>query len=126
MPADVFEANAKPRFPAVKREAAVDLHYPSQTQDAVRFTLPPALTVESAPAAAKEAIPNVAGFETASKAGPGSITFFRNVVIGKAMFPVTDYPALHDFYGKLAAKDQETLVLTRAAASGGASMNGDK
>jgi len=125
VPANLFEANSKPKFPETKRDLPIDMHYPSSLQDAVRLKLPGSLAVESAPAPSQAEMKGSGDFETANKAGPGSMTFFRNVVIGKSMFPVTEYPALHDFYSKLAAKDQETLVLTRRAATG-SSGGGEK
>jgi hypothetical protein len=118
VPANLFETNSKPKFPEPKRELPVDMHYPSFIQDAVRLTLPSSLIVESAPEAAKESMNGAAAFDTKSQTTANSITLYRNLVVGKTMFADTAYPELRGFYGKLEAKDQETVVLTRASAQG--------
>ena len=123
LPADLFEANTKPKFPNEKREHSVDMHYANQVQDAVRFSFPPTIAVESAPVAAKGAMATVAAFETASKAAPNSITLFRNYVLGKMLFEPKDYPDLRKFFAELEAKDQETVVLTHTDAKAGGGLN---
>ena len=121
VPANLFEANSKPRFPEAKRDQPVDLHYASITQDAVRIVLPETLVVESAPAPGKAQIPSIAAFSTSSKSTPTSITLYRDFTMGKIIFPTDKYTDLRTFYNELEAKDQETLVLTHAdpAKSGG-------
>jgi len=116
VPADLFETNSKPRFPEPKRELPVDMHYPSQTQDAVRLIYPDSLAVESAPTPAQTQMTGAAAFDVTTKTAPNSITIYRNVTVGKTMFGAANYSDLRDFYSKLEAKDQETLVLTRASA----------
>jgi hypothetical protein len=113
---DLFVANEKPRFTEPKREVAVDLRYASYYQDAVRLTLPDTLAVESAPDAEKELMQNLAQFNVSSKRSPTSITSYRNLQIGTPVFKPEEYPDLRAFYTKLAAKDQETIVLTHATA----------
>jgi hypothetical protein len=117
VPADIFMVNEKPRFSSPKREIAVDMHYASFDQDAVRFKLPQGMAVESAPDPEREKLLEVAVFDIKSAKGPDSITSFRNVTIGIPLFFPADYGALKTFYGKLEAKDQETLVLTRVPAT---------
>ena len=117
VPANLFEVNSKPTFPQAKRDLAVDMRHPSQTQDAVRYTLPASMVVESAPTAGKESMPNAAVFDTSIKNAGNSVTVYRNFTMGRTMFFTSDYPELRGFYGKVEARDQETLVLTRADAS---------
>jgi len=117
VPADLFEVNSKPRLPETTRDLPVDMHYPSQTADAVRLTLPPTLVIESAPPPLAGKITGVANFDVKSTSASGSITLYRTVVIGRTVFPKTSYDDLRGFYGKLEAKDQERLVLTHADAS---------
>ena len=114
IPANLFETNSKPHFPEAKRDLAVDMRYPSFVQDAVRFKLPASIAVESAPTPEKAQLQNSAAFNTSSMKAGNAITLYRNVTIGKTFFSPADYPELRIFYGKLEAKDQETLVLTRA------------
>jgi hypothetical protein len=112
VPANLFEANSKPKFPEPKRDLPIDMHYPSMTQDAVRLTLPATLVVESAPVKADAQIAGSAAFDASTRTTPNSITMYRNVTIGKTMFGAENYAQLREFYGKIETKDQETLVLT--------------
>ena len=119
--ANLFEVNSKPKFPEAKRDLPIDMQFPSQTQDAVRYVLPPSMVVESAPTAGKEVITSSAAFDTSSKTAANFVTVYRNFTMGKTMFGSTDYNVLRGFYGKVEAKDQEPLVLTRADAAKSAS-----
>jgi hypothetical protein len=123
VPADVFEANAKPRFTEAKRETPVDLHYARQVQDVMRLTLPNGLTIESTPEDDKQAFANKALFEVKATRAAGSVTSYRTTMLAMPLFLPGDYDGLRGFYGKLDAKDQETIVLSRApgAAAGDAS-----
>lgn len=116
VPANLFETNTKSRFTATKREMPVDMRYPSVIQDAVRFKLPPDMVIESAPPETKEAYKAFAAYSTSSKIAPNSITLYRNMTNGRTTYDSQEYPDLRAFYGKAEAKDQESLVLTRAAA----------
>lgn len=113
IPADLFEANSKPRFSSPTRVELVDMHFASLTQDAVRWKLPETLVVESAPESDKAMMQQVAAFESFSKKTSNSITTFRNITIGSPFFKPADYPDLRSFYTKIETKDQETVVLSR-------------
>jgi hypothetical protein len=121
VPANLFEFNAKPRFPHATREVTIDMHYPSTTADAVRFRLPAGIAVESFPKTEEEKLASkdasLAYFKTDSKTVANTITLYRNVVMGQTFLYATEYPDIKSFYGKLEAKDQESLVLTHAAAA---------
>ena len=133
LPADIFETNTKPRFPHPIRELAIDMHYPSLSQDAVRFKLPAGVVIESAPAAdtgklgietnEPGKVATVGTYEVNSAKSPSAITLYRNVIIGNTLFYSKEYSNLRTFYSKLEAKDQESVVLTRPAASPGAGGN---
>ena len=116
VPADLFQVNSHSLFPEAKRELAIDMHFPSWNQDAVRWTLPASLILEMSPTAEQAQVPNKIAFDMSTRPGPNSITIFRNVTVGRTFYSVPDYPELKSFYSKLEAKDQETLVLTRAPA----------
>ena len=118
---NLFEINSKPKFHESKRELAVDMRYPSMVQDAVRLKLPTTLEIESLPPAGEAEIAGTAKYTTSAKKATNSVTLYRNLTIGKTIFAPADYPDLRAFYGKVEGKDQEALVLTRAAqaAAGG-------
>jgi hypothetical protein len=109
--------NSKPTFTAPKRELAIDLHYPHETQDAVRFRIPASLTVEQVPPPESATLEQAAQFKTFSTRRPGMVDSFRNVILGTTLFLATDYPQVQTFYSKLDSQDQGTLILTRVAPS---------
>jgi hypothetical protein len=117
VPADLFEVNTKPKFPAAKRENPVDLHYTRQVQDVMRLTLPDGLTIESTPEDDKQFFANKALFEVKATRAAGTVTSYRTMMLAMPMFLTDDYEGLRGFYNKLDAKDQETIVLTRAPAT---------
>lgn len=119
LPTSLFTVNRKPMFNEAKRDLPVDMHYANQVQDAVRYKYPAGLVIESAPTKGEGTLANAAVFSVNSDAKPGAVTLYRNVTIGRVLFPAADYADLRTFYGKLEAKDQESLVLTRASAAGG-------
>jgi len=115
VPADIFESNSKPAFTEPKREIAVDMHYASMDQDAVRYSFPASLTVESLPEPDHTMMEKIASFETFNRKNPTSVSIFRNVIIGTPLFAPAEYGELRTFYSKMETKDQETVVLTHAA-----------
>jgi hypothetical protein len=121
VPANLFESNEKPRFPAEKREIGIDMHYPSYVHDVVRFKYPDDISVESAPATEKETLSNVAAFDdTTAKSSPNSVTIYRNLINGRTLFMADTYKELRSFYNKVETKDQEPLILTHSAVASGA------
>ncbi len=104
------------RFTEAKREPPVDLHYARQVQDVMRLTLPDGLTIESTPEDHKQAFANKALFEVKATRAAGSVTSYRTMMLAMPVFLPADYDASRGFYGKLDAKDQETIVLSRAPA----------
>ena len=128
LPANLFEINTKPRFPHPERELAIDMQYASLSQDAVRFKFPAGVVIESAPAAdtGRLSVPSptgkpvdVATYQINSAKSANMITLYRNVIMGNVFFLAKEYPDLRAFYGKIEAKDQESVVLTRSAANSG-------
>jgi hypothetical protein len=116
LPADVFEANAKPSFSREKRETPVAFSYPSMVLDAVRFNFPATLNVESAPSNDKISLHTFAAYEMSTASTATSITTRRNYLLGEILFMTKDYPELRSFYSKMETKDQESVVLTTAPA----------
>jgi hypothetical protein len=113
--ANLFEANTKTSFTSTKRELPLDFQYATVVQDAVRYKLPPSLVIESSPAADQIQLKNAAVFTTSAKTAGNSVTLFRNFTRGKVTYPASEYADVREFYSKVQAKDQESLVLTRPA-----------
>jgi len=114
LPGLFFEARGKHPFVAQsRRTVSIDVHYPSQEQEEVIYHLPPDLTVESAPQATTLAWPNHAMLKIASVTKNSDVTIVRNFAHLYALLDPKDYKDLHDFYQKIAAADQQQLVLSK-------------
>ena len=122
--ADLFEVNSKPRFPEAKRDLPVDMKYPSMTQDVVRLSFAPSMVLESSPAGAASEMKGAAAYSTTVTTTPTTITFRRNMTMGRAIIASDGYKDLREFYGKVEAKDQEPVVLTRSGAAAPKSGSG--
>ena len=124
IPASLFETNARPQFPSAKREQAVYMHYPSYTQDAVRYKYPASLALESAPADETGTLKTQAFYSISSKQAPGSVTLFRNTSMAQYLILPADYGELRTYSQKLETKDKDTLILVRNTTT--ASVSADK
>jgi hypothetical protein len=109
-----FESRGKhPFIVQDKRIIPIDVHYPLLVQDEVTYHLPTGLTVESSPQDANIAWPDFALLKIHSTARDGSVIVSRTLAYNFTLLDPKDYPSLHDFYLKVAAADQQQLVLTR-------------
>jgi uncharacterized protein DUF3857/transglutaminase superfamily protein len=120
LPGFFFSTGQHSRFVAEeKRESAVDLHYAEQVIDDVVYHLPTGFSVESAPSAAQLPWPDHAALVV--KTAPGAGTFDIKHIFARAfvLLDAKEYPALRDYYQKIATGDQQQLVLAQAASSAG-------
>ena len=119
LPGSFFASHGKHPFVAEeKREAPVDMEYPDQVLDQVTYNLPDGYTVESAPAETKIPWPSHAAFGMKSAVDKNKVDVGRNLTRGFSMIEAKDYSQLRDFYQKVAAADQQPLVLLQAPAAG--------
>jgi len=119
-PGLLFQARAKHPFIAQdKRATPIDVHYPKTEADDVTYRLPPGWVIESAPQNSSGAWPGSAVFQIASKANGDTVKVERTLLYNFTILGPADYPNLRDFYLKLAAADQQQLVLARASAAKG-------
>ena len=88
-------------------------------QDAVRSKLPKALTIESAPSAAKAGFAQFAGFSMTSETAPDSITLRRDYALGEFFYKQEEYGDLRKFFQTMEAADQQTLVLKQVTEAKG-------
>jgi hypothetical protein len=113
VPGTFFEAQEKPLFVAETRKNPVDLHYPFLMRDQVRVTLGAGLKVDGVPASAQMPYPQNAEFIT-KYAGSGSVyQEARLLAVGNTIYKAADYPQLKGFFQKLAAQDQQVVVLEK-------------
>ena len=125
VPADLFEAQVKPRFPNEKREVQVDMRYGSLVQDAVRYTIPAGMKIESAPGAQRLDIKGEAAFNSSSKQDAKTVTLLRDIAMAHVIFTVAEYPLLRGFYKGVEARDQESVIFTRDTASAEKATSGN-
>jgi hypothetical protein len=120
LPGLFFESTAKHPFTTEeKRIVPVDVHYPAMNQDDVTYHLPPGFMVESAPQATDVSWPEHAAFRVASSRAGDSVEVARTLAYSYTILDPKEYSGLHDFYQKVAAADQQQLVLTRTASAKG-------
>ena len=120
VPAFFFSTGAHAQFVSEeKREAAVDLHYAEQVIDDAVYHLPAGFTVESAPQPAQLPWPDHATLVVKTAPGPGTIDIRHTFARAFVLLDPKEYPALRDYYQKLAATDQQQLVLAAGAAPAG-------
>jgi hypothetical protein len=115
LPGLFFESRAKHPFVAQdKRIIPVDLHYAKVVQDNVTFHLPTGYSVESAPQTPDITWSDQAVLRIHSTVKGGSVEVVRVFARGSCLIDPKEYNDLHDFYLKVAAADQQQLVLTKA------------
>ena len=113
LPALFFASNSShPFVEQEKRVTPVDMHYGEQITDKVTYLLPPGFDTESSPTSVNTPWPGRALLTIDFKSEPGEITIVRQFTRGFTLAKADEYPALHDFYQKVAAADQQQLVLT--------------
>ncbi len=116
LPAFFFSTGPRPQFVAEdKRAAPVDLHFAEQVIDDAVFHLPAGYTVESAPQASQLPWEGHAQLVVKTTPGAGVIEIKHIFARGFVLLDPKEYPALRDYYQKLAASDQQQLVLAKAA-----------
>jgi len=120
LPGFFFSTGAHPQFVAEeKRTSAVDLHYAEQVIDDAVYHLPAGFTVESAPAPAQLPWEGHATLVVKTTPGAGSIEMKHIFARGFVLLEAKEYPALRDYYQKIAASDQQQLVLVKAPGAAG-------
>ena len=113
LPGFFFETRAaRPFVDQEKRQEPVDMHYGDQVTDQVTYHLPAALAVEGSPQTAQVTWPSHAVFATKTvNTTPGEITIARQFSRAFTFVKPEEYQELRGFYQKIAAADQQQLVL---------------
>jgi len=112
LPGFFFESrSAHPFIDEDKRLEPVDMHYGDEITDEVTYHLPTTVTVEGAPTPAQIPWPNHAAFGTKTVSKPGEITVARQLARAFTFVKPDEYQELRGFYQKIAAADQQQLVL---------------
>jgi hypothetical protein len=113
LPASFFETHAKHPFVGQEtRLEPVDMHYGEKVNDHVVYRLPAGLAIEGAPADAEISWAGHAALVTNTVAAPGQVTLNRSIARAFTFAKPEEYQDLRGFYQKVAAADQQQLVLT--------------
>lgn len=120
LPSEFFEARGhQPFVDQAHRQQPVDMEYAEQSIEQTDYTLPAGYTVEGAPQDAN--VPWTGHAVFASKAlaqRPGTFTASRHLARAFSQAKPEEYQDLRGFYQKVAAADQQQIVLAAPAPSG--------
>jgi hypothetical protein len=112
LPGFFFESrSAHPFIDEDKRLEPVDMHYGDEITDEVTYHLPATVTVEGSPTPVQIPWPNHAAFGTKTISKPGEVTVARQLARAFTFVKPEEYQDLRGFYQKIAAADQQQLVL---------------
>ena len=120
LPAMFFQSHGKDPFVAQeKRTTPIDVHFARREQDDVTYRLPLGYSIESAPQTADLNWPDHAMLRVITTTQTGSIEIKRILAHNYTLLEPKEYTDLHAFFLKVAAADQQQLVLTTSPPSKG-------
>jgi hypothetical protein len=120
LPGFFFETRSAHPFVSVeKRLTDVDMHFGNIMNDQVTYQFPAEMSVEGAPATARIAWEGHEILSTKSVPSPGKVVIVRVLTRAFTYATAAEYQDLRGFYQKVAASDQQQLVLTLAAPAKG-------
>jgi len=120
LPGYFFETNAPvPFVNEEKRLEPVDMHYGDRITDEITYHLPDGVTVEGAPQDADIPWQGHALLVAKSLTKAGQITIGQTLSVAFTQLKAEEYQDLRGFYQKVAAADQQQIVLTNAPAVAG-------
>jgi hypothetical protein len=115
LPGFFFESRGRQPFVAQeKRLQPVDMEYGDQTTDEIVYHLPAGLAVEGVPQDASIPWAGHAVCIAKTVTAPGQITVVRKLARAFTQAKAAEYQDLRGFYQKVAAADQQQIVLTSA------------
>jgi hypothetical protein len=116
LPGFFFSTGAHTQFVSEeKRATPVDLHFAEQIIDDVVYHLPAGYAVESAPQPVQLPWPDHAALVVKTQPGPGLIDIKHIFARAFVVLDPKEYPALRDYYQKIATGDQQQVVLAQTA-----------
>ena len=118
LPRMFFEAQEKNPFPEESARALpIDMRYPAQEQEQVTYVLPAGFSLESVPQDANLKWEGNAAYQLRTRVEGNAVTDARILARGFTLLDAKDYEELRDFYQKVVAADQQSLVLSASQAS---------
>jgi hypothetical protein len=116
LPGYLFQTRGSHPFVGqAERQTLVDMHYGEIIADQVTYHLPSGFAVEGAPQDNKLTWAGHAILTIKSVQSPGNLTVARSLARAFTFAKPEEYQELSGFYQKMAALDQQQIVLTRAA-----------
>lgn len=120
LPGYFFETRSRvPFVNEEKRLEPIDMHYPEQITDQITLHLPSGMAVEGAPETVRIPWADNAALVTKTVVNPNQIVTARQYSRAFTLLKSDEYENLRDFYKKIAATEQQQLVLTSATAAKG-------
>jgi len=117
LPAFFFETRGHvPFVKEEKRQEPVDMQFADMVVDQITYQLPQGMTVEGAPQQTTNLWKGRAVYAAKTWTNPGEITISRTFGRGFTFVKAAEYQDLRGFYQKMAASDQQELVLEEAPA----------
>ncbi len=119
LPAFPFSSGSPEQFASEEsRESPVDMHYAEQVIDDVVYHLPAGYAVQGAPQAAQMPWPEHADLVIKVAANANTLDVRHTFARAFVLLDAKEYPALHDYYAKIAVNDQQQVVLSPASGAG--------
>ena len=116
LPGTFFSNSSDTRFiEQPNRTQPVDMHYAQTVRDGVVYHMPTGYTVETLPQATSIPWQNHATLIIKSSNAGSDVTLLRTFGRAFTVLQANEYGALRDFYQKIAAADQQQLVLDAPA-----------
>jgi len=109
--ADLFESRGAPRFQPETRELPIYLPAREYVRDAIRINLSESGHVVSVPASFDLDLAKAAIYHLSTESTATSVTIRRNYALGRIDYSVQYYKDVRNFFMKMSAKDQESIVL---------------
>jgi len=106
----------KSLFSSANRTHPVYFRYPSQSYDNVRITPPKGFTIEATPAALSLK-GGAVSFELKAEKQDQVLQITRSLVLDGHYFPVDMYPAMRNFFGRVAIGEEGQAALKHVAAN---------
>ena len=113
VPEDLFEAKTPARFAGTTRDMPIILPYPQKVEDKVLVTLAPGMKVKSAPADTSVSLGQTGQLTVKHETKGDSYQTTHILILGKAVYPADSYAEVKDFYGKVRAADEGSVVLEK-------------
>jgi len=117
LPAFFFSPSTQSPFSAEHRTTAVDMRYAEQVIDSTTYHLPTDMSVVNAPLSTQLPWPDHAALVVKTQPGQGTLEVKHIFARAFVLLDPKEYPALRDYYQKLAANDRQQLVLDLASDS---------